>query len=144
MKLSEKGKSRIHEMIDCAFEAHPDDAKGVQVLAKKYLIECDDFELQYDDFQNVVCLTVDEAKGILWDLRDLYKQTYGREWVKDEPWFDEFKKQINKAEIKHLKREIAQWKEEQKRDNFYLQLFLENVKQLEEEKQCKLIGKILI
>ena len=37
MKLSKKGKSRIHEMIDCAFEAHPDDAKGVQVLVKKIL-----------------------------------------------------------------------------------------------------------
>lgn len=64
MKLSKKGKSRIHEMIDCAFEAHPDDAKGVQVLAKKYLTECDDFELQPDDFEGVVCLTVEEAKVI--------------------------------------------------------------------------------
>lgn len=64
MKLSKKGKSRIHEMIDCAFEAHPDDAKGVQVLAKKYLTECDDFELQPDDFQDAVILTVEEAKEL--------------------------------------------------------------------------------
>ena len=92
----------------------------------------------------LVWMTIDEAKGILWDLRDLYKQTYGREWVKDEPWFDEFKKRINKAEIKHLKREIAQWKEEQARDNYYLQQFLKNVKQVEEEKQCKLMEKTLI
>ena len=69
MKLSKKGKSRIHEMIDCAFEAHPDDAKGVQVLAKKYLTECDDFELEPDDFQcgyfqngkDHIVLTVDEV-----------------------------------------------------------------------------------
>lgn len=64
MKLSKKGKSRIHEMIDCAFEAHPDDAKGVQVLAKKYLTECDDFELEPDDFEGAVILTVEEAKEI--------------------------------------------------------------------------------
>ena len=44
-----------------------------------------------------VWLTVEEAKGILWDLRDLYKQTYGYEWVKNEPWFDEFKKRIEQA-----------------------------------------------
>lgn len=62
MKLSEKGQKRIHEIIDCAFEAHPDDAKGVQVLAKKYLTECDDFEIQPDDFKDCVVLTVDEAK----------------------------------------------------------------------------------
>ena len=64
MKLSKKGKSRIHEMIDCAFEAHPDDAKGVQILAKKYLTECDDFEFELDDFQDAVILTVEEAKAL--------------------------------------------------------------------------------
>lgn len=72
MKLSKKGKSRIHEMIDCAFEAHPDDAKGVQVLAKKYLTECDDFELEPDDFQcgyfqngkDHITLTLEEAKEL--------------------------------------------------------------------------------
>ena len=47
-----------------------------------------------------VVLTVEEAKDILWDLRDLYKQTYGYEWVKNEPWFDEFKKRIEQAEGK--------------------------------------------
>lgn len=70
MKLSEKGKSRIHEMIDCAFEAHPDDAKGVQVLVKKYLTECDDFELQPDDFQDMVILTIEEAKQVKTFLDD--------------------------------------------------------------------------
>ena len=70
MKLSKKGKSRIHEMIDCAFEAHPDDAKGVQVLVKKYLTECDDFELQPDDFQDMVILTIEEAKQVKTFLDD--------------------------------------------------------------------------
>ena len=48
--------------------------------------------------EKIIILTVEEAKGILWDLRDLYKQTYGYEWVKNEPWFDEFKKRIEQAE----------------------------------------------
>ena len=70
MKLSEKGKSRIHEMIDCAFEAHPDDAKGVQVLVKKYLTECDDFELDPDDFQGAVVLTIPQAKELALKLKN--------------------------------------------------------------------------
>ena len=48
----------------------------------------------------LVWLTVEEAYDILWDMRDLYKQTYGYEWVKNEPWFDEFKKRIQRAEGK--------------------------------------------
>lgn len=52
MKLNNNGKKRIQEMIDSAFEAYPEDAKGVQVLAKKYLTECDDFELEPTDFED--------------------------------------------------------------------------------------------
>lgn len=66
-----------------------------------------DFDFKPEDFDGCcqngndhVVLTIEEAKGILWDLRDLYKQTYGYEWVKNEPWFDEFKKRIEKAEGK--------------------------------------------
>lgn len=57
-------------------------------------------ELKSDDFEGCVVLSVEEAKEILWDLRVLYKQTYGCEWVKNEPWLDEFKKRIEKAEGK--------------------------------------------
>lgn len=67
-----------------------------------------DFDFKPEDFDGCfqngkghIVLTVEEAKGILWDLRDLYKQTYGYEWVKNEPWFDEFKKRIQQAEKGH-------------------------------------------
>lgn len=63
-------------------------------------LEIEGFE--QDDFEDIVVLSVEEAKGILWDLRDLYKQTYGREWVKAEPWFDEFKNRIARAEAVQL------------------------------------------
>ena len=109
MKLSKKGKSRIHEMIDCAFEAHPDDAKGVQVLAKKYLTECDDFELEPDDFEGTVCLTVEEAKALLFMsgifsiehytpdqnkelLNNLYRQLLRQDFDSTKKYFECFRK----------------------------------------------------
>lgn len=69
-------------------------------LDKVYGLEFEDVEFDQEDFTGVVILTVEEAKGILWDLRDLYKQTYGYEWVKNEPWFAEFKWRIEQAEGK--------------------------------------------
>ena len=81
--------------------------------------------------EKFITLTVEEAKGILWDLRDLYKQTYGYEWVKNEPWFDEFKKRIEQAEefqkqeeIINLKCETEQLKSEQELDNWLKDQFL--------------------
>lgn len=76
MKLNDNGKKRIQEMIDSAFEACPDDAKGVSVLAKKYLTECDDFELEPTDFDNVVVSTPIEH----YDLRVSIWNAYG--WLK--------------------------------------------------------------
>lgn len=64
------------------------------------LFESEIEELYQKPEEPKVELTIDEAKEILWDLRVLYKQTYGCEWVKNEPWLDEFKKRIEKAEGK--------------------------------------------
>lgn len=95
MKLNKKGLKRL---LDVAFDGD----EFYQSNALEVEFEPDDFD--GGCFQNgkdhLVRLTVEEAKGILWDLRDLYKQTYGYEWVKNEPWFDEFKKRIEKAEGK--------------------------------------------
>lgn len=62
----------------------------------------------------------------------------------DDVHIKECLKKVKQEEIKQLKHEIAQWKEEQARDNYYIQQFLKNVKQVEEEKQCKLMVKTLI
>lgn len=64
------------------------------------LFESEIEELYQKPEEPKVELTIDEAKEILWDLRVLYKQTYGCEWVKNEPWLDEFKKRIEKADGK--------------------------------------------
>lgn len=96
MKLSEKGCSKLGKV----FQGFP--------LPSHIFIRLLDCDFEADDFESGCCqngkdhitLTIEEAKGILWDLRDLYKQTYGYEWVKNEPWFDEFKKRIEKAEGK--------------------------------------------
>ena len=77
----------------------------------------------------LVWMTIEEAKGILWDLQDLYKQTYGYDWLKQEPWFDEFKKRIKQAQILHLKQENNQLKADQARDNRLKNQFLRTVKQ---------------
>ena len=77
----------------------------------------------------LVWMTIDEAKGILWDLRDLYKQTYGYDWLKQEPWFDEFKNRIKQAQILHLKQENNRLKADQARDNRLKNQFLRTVKQ---------------
>ena len=71
-----------------------------QIIDKDGKVNIHNIEMNQDDFEDCVMLTIEEAKGILWDLRDLYKQTYGYEWIKNEPWFDEFKKRIEKAEGK--------------------------------------------
>lgn len=96
MKLSEKGLNDLHTLM-YKLTDHP------KVHSEFDLVDVIRDELEYymftsDDFTGTVCLTVAEAKGILWDLRDLYKQIYGYEWVKNEPWFNEFKKRIEQAE----------------------------------------------
>lgn len=98
-----------------------------------------EIEFEPDDFKGMVCLPIDEAKGILWDLRDLYKQTYGYDWLKQEPWFDEFKKRIKQAQILHLKQENNRLKADQARDNRLKNQFLRTVKQ--EVKYMKFLKK---
>ncbi len=89
MKLSKQGAAKLMAWAS-------NDIKG----------DLKDIEFEQKDFKGSVLLTVDEATDILWDLRVLYKQTYGCEWVKNEPWFDEFKTRIEQAEINHAKGDI--------------------------------------
>lgn len=97
MKLSKKFFDDLHEISRLSFyEKNLWIGKLVPEIIVDNLKKRD---ITPDDFEDIVCLTVEEAKGILWDLRDLYKQTYGYEWVKNEPWFDEFKKRIEQAEM---------------------------------------------
>ena len=77
----------------------------------------------------LVWMTIDEAKGILWDLRDLHKQTYGYDYVKNEPWFDEFKNRIKQAQILHLKHENNRLKTDQVRDNKLKNQFQRTIEQ---------------
>lgn len=104
MKLSEKGLKRFWKRVD-ELDTFQDnhtmwDTQNSLESELKAISKVIKQEFEPSDFVGCVLLTVDEAYDILWDLRDLYKQTYGYEWVKNEPWFDEFKKRIQQAEVK--------------------------------------------
>ena len=102
MKLSEKGLKRFWKRVnelDTFQDNHTmRDAQNSLESKLSAISKVIKQDFEPDDFKGMVCLTVDEAKDILWDLRDFYKQTYGYEWVKNEPWFDEFKNRIKRAE----------------------------------------------
>lgn len=106
--------------------------------------------LEFDpsDFKDTIVLTVGEAEefeAMTYDFLETFEKHFDvPEWNHYVKLYQLLKERIEQSEIKHLKREIAQLKEYQKRDDFYCQLFLEKVKQVEEEKQCKLMGKTLI
>ena len=106
--------------------------------------------LEFDpsDFKDTIVLTVEEAEEfevMTYDFLETFEKHFDvPEWNHYVKLYQLLKERIEKAEIKRLKREIAQLKEYQARDNYYLQQFLKNVKQVEKEKQCKLTEKTLI
>lgn len=72
--------------------------------------------------EKIIILPVEEALGIALAMNPTPDDAHIKEWLIE---------RINQTEIKHLKREIAQWKEEQARDDYYQQLFLKNVENQE-------------
>ena len=102
MKLSKEFIAMFREEAKKAqWEINCWNGKSIDDLVVDYL---ERKELKPKDITGTVCLSVEEAYDILWDLRDLYKQTYGYEWVKNEPWFDEFKKRIEQAKIEQVEK----------------------------------------
>lgn len=86
--------------------------------------------LEPKDFKDVVVLTVDEAK----DLYGLCFNLYHNRWILPafdlEEAFNFLEERIGQAKIKHLKKEIAQLKKEQARDNLEIERLEENYKNL--------------
>lgn len=59
MKLSEKGLGKLYNSKACYY----DDETEEEVVALSYFEHV--FEFEADDFQGMVCLTVEEAKAVL-------------------------------------------------------------------------------
>lgn len=117
--------------------------KGVK--GEFYPCKPDIFEMTYESaengcFQNGnnhIALTVEEAKVIanaLLTYERLFKGAINASSNSERdslPLSCNLQKRIEQAQIRHLKREINQLKEDQARDNFYRQQFLKNAKQAE-------------
>ncbi len=102
LKLSEKGLKRFWKRVD-ELDTFQDnhtmwDTQNRLESELNAISKVIKQDFEPDDFVGCVVLTTEEASGILWDLRDFYKQIYGYEWVKNEPWFAEFKKRIEQAQ----------------------------------------------
>ena len=87
-----------------------------------------------EDFEGAVVLPIDEAKVIFEALLRLPVE--GNKAVLKKVLIP-LKEKIEQAEIKHLKDEISQWKEEQERDNYYRYQFLKSKKQVEAQNETK-------
>lgn len=106
MKLSEKGLSKLYNSKACYYD--PDTEE--EVVALSYFEHV--FEFEPDDFEGIVCLSVEEAKALLFMsgifsiehytpdrnkelLNNLYRQLLRQDFESTKKYFECFRKNEN-------------------------------------------------
>lgn len=134
MKLSKEFIAMFREEAKRArWEINSWNGKGIDDLVVDYL---ERKELKHEDFTGAVVLTVEESKRISMFFGAVdccssdIKLTEGEKNL-----WKNLNERIEQSEIKHLKREIAQLKKEQVRDNLEIERLEESYKNSKTERR---------
>lgn len=135
MKLNEKDLKRIQDEMEHGEYQIPCGYENVEGMSIYHLEE---HEFETDDFKGIVCLTVEEAKGLLEISRD-YRMCLFNYWriplsLSSNEAFTALRERIEQVEatntqekIKRLEKEITRLKADQARDDRAKERFLNSL-----------------
>lgn len=128
MRLNEKALKKIQNEMEYGEYQIPCGYENVEGMSIYHLKE---HEFEYDDFENCIVLTIEEAKRLHECAMFFWSDYEGTRYFTDDDrhFLTTMKERITQKEVKHLKKEIAQLEQDQARDNYYHQLFIKNAQE---------------